>query len=42
MKPKFTSSTGSNEKYTTYSTSDSNIVMIGNNTVKIIQEFLNK
>ena len=38
MKSKFISSIDSNEKRTMYSSSDSNIVMIGIDTDKIIQE----
>ena len=38
MKPKFMSSTKSNEKCTMYSKSDSSIVMIGNDTDETIQE----
>ena len=38
IKPKFMSSTDSNEKRTMFSKSDSSIVMIGNDTDEIIQE----
>ena len=39
MKSKFMSSTDSNEKRARYSKSDNNIVMIGNDTDEIIQDF---
>ena len=39
MKPKFLSSTDSNQKRMMYSESDNNIAMIGNDTDAIIQQF---